>query len=137
MGGTDQMDQNVRGKKWYWPLLTWIFDVALQNIWILYNRSRKQKISQLECKREVATVYLKKFNNLPKGSGRQASSLESSDSRVSDNSRFDHLDHLIQQTIENKRRGCARKACNSTVRTMCLKCKVVLCISSFAPYHTC
>ncbi|XP_025407777.1 piggyBac transposable element-derived protein 3-like [Sipha flava] len=38
MGGTDQMDQNlgcyrigVRGKKWYWPLVTWMFDIAMQN----------------------------------------------------------------------------------------------------------
>jgi len=45
MGGTDQIDQNlgcyrigVRGKKWYWPLVTWMFDVAMQNSWILYNK---------------------------------------------------------------------------------------------------
>lgn len=34
MGGTDQMDQNIgyyriaiNGKKWYWPLVTWMFEL--------------------------------------------------------------------------------------------------------------
>ncbi|KAJ8940586.1 hypothetical protein NQ314_010664 [Rhamnusium bicolor] len=68
MGSTDQMDQNlscyrigIRGKRWYWPILTWMFDVALQNSWVLYNRTGRPKISQPEFKREVANVYLKKY----------------------------------------------------------------------------
>lgn len=76
MGGTDKMDQNLacyrvgtRGKKWYWPLHTWMLDVAMQNSWLLYNKSRKQKVSQLECRREVANVYLQRYQVLPKGPG--------------------------------------------------------------------
>lgn len=54
MGGTDQMDQNIacyhigiRGKKWYWPLITWMFDVAIQNSWILYNKTSNKKYLSL------------------------------------------------------------------------------------------
>jgi len=73
MGGTDQMDQNIacyrigiRGKKWYWPLITWMFDVALQNSWILYNKAGGTKINQLDFKREIVNVNLKSYQTMPK-----------------------------------------------------------------------
>jgi len=38
MGGTDRMDENIamyrigiRGKKWWWPLFTWLLDAAIHN----------------------------------------------------------------------------------------------------------
>lgn len=44
MGGTDQMDDNinlyrigVRGKKWWWPIFTWLLDAAIQNAWAIYK----------------------------------------------------------------------------------------------------
>lgn len=50
MGGTDQMNQNigkyrigVRGKKWCWPLFTWLLDVAINNSWTLYNNTNSKK----------------------------------------------------------------------------------------------
>lgn len=143
MGGTDQMDQNVscyrigiRGKKWYWPLITWMLDVAIQNSWLLYNKAKQVKISQLEFKREVATTYLRRYQVLPKGAGRPSASLAStSDSRISDFIRFDRTDHLIQQTENKKKRRCAQNNCKSIVRTMCSKCNVGLCIDCFIPFH--
>lgn len=142
MGGTDQMDQNVncyrigiRGKKWYWPILTWIFDVAIQNSWILYNKSHEKKISGLEFRREVANVYLQKYKILPKGPGRPSTAHGSTtDSRVSDEVRFDRIDHWVQ-SVEKKRR-CAYKTCKSTPRTICSKCNVGLCVQCFLLYHT-
>lgn len=42
MGGTDRMDQNInqyriniRNRKWYWPLFTWIIDASINNAWYL------------------------------------------------------------------------------------------------------
>lgn len=42
MGGTDRMDQNIsqyrisiRSKKWYWAILSWLIDMAVQNAWLL------------------------------------------------------------------------------------------------------
>ena len=41
MGGMDRTDENiarycigVRGKKWWWPLFTWLLDAAIHNAWI-------------------------------------------------------------------------------------------------------
>lgn len=76
MGGTDQMDANlnvyrigIRGKKWWWPIFTWLVDVCVQNAWIIYKNLHPD-ISQLVFRREITQVYLKKFQNLPKSSGR-------------------------------------------------------------------
>lgn len=64
MGGTDQMDANVgayriaiRGKKWWWPIFTWLCDVAISNGWALI-RSTGSNITQLEFRRQIAQSYL-------------------------------------------------------------------------------
>lgn len=144
MGGTDQMDQNIscyrigiRGKKWYWPLITWMFDVALQNSWILYNKTGRKKISQLDFKREIVNVYLRKYQNIPKATGRPSSCSFLTDSRISDSIRFDRIDHLIKPTDDKKKKRCAGKHCKSIMRTMCVKCNVGLCVDCFIPFHTC
>ncbi|KAJ4441104.1 hypothetical protein ANN_10954, partial [Periplaneta americana] len=48
MGGIDRGDQNVslyrtsiRGKKWYFPIIAHLIDVAEQNTWLLYRRNEK------------------------------------------------------------------------------------------------
>lgn len=65
MGGTDQMDANIkvyrtgiRGKKWWWPIFTWLVDSCVQNAWITY-RKHNPNVTQLMFRREVAQVYLK------------------------------------------------------------------------------
>lgn len=143
MGGTDQMDQNVacyrigiRGKKWYWPIVTWLLDMSLQNSWILYNKIKKEKISQLDFKREVANAYIIKYGTASKGAGRPSTSCASSaDSRISNEIRFDRIDHLVKRTEDNKKRRCAKRTCSSIVRTMCSKCKIALCLDCFASFH--
>lgn len=143
MGGTDQMDQNlscyrvgIRSKKWYWPLITWMLDVAIQNSWILYNKVTKKRIPQLDFKREVACVYLRTYGALPKAAGRSSCSPASTDSRVSDSIRFDRIDHLPRHIEEKKKRRCALRGCTSIVRTECVKCNVGLCIDCFIPFHS-
>ncbi|KAG5887401.1 hypothetical protein JTB14_001591 [Gonioctena quinquepunctata] len=144
MGGTDQMDQNlacyrigIRGKKWYWPSFTWLLDVAMQNSWLLYNKSRKQKLPQKDFRREVAKVYLKKYQVLPKGAGRWATSIGSpSTCRISNDIRFDRTDHFVKHTDGNKKKGCAATTCKSIIRTMCVKCDVALCVDCFIPFRS-
>ncbi|KAI4462958.1 transposase is4 [Holotrichia oblita] len=143
MGGTDQMDQNIgcyrigiRGKKWYWSIFSWMLDVALQNSWILYNKARQSKITQLEFTREITTVYLQKYQSLPIAAGRPYSAPGSSvDGRISDSIRFDRKDHLVCHTEQKKKRRCARNTCKSIVRTVCSKCNVGLCVDCFIPFH--
>ncbi|XP_046684893.1 piggyBac transposable element-derived protein 3-like [Homalodisca vitripennis] len=49
MGGTDLMDEDIsthrigiRGKKWWWPLFTWLIDLGTTNAWRLLRLSGKQ-----------------------------------------------------------------------------------------------
>ena len=67
MGGTDQMDKNVngrrigiRGKKWWWPIFTWSIDVAIQNSWLLYRKANAP-IPLLDFRRQIVRHYLTRY----------------------------------------------------------------------------
>lgn len=143
MGGTDLMDENVaryrisiRGKKWWWCLFSWLVDTAVHNAWQLHKKSGGG-MAQLTFRREIATSYLRTFGVASKGPGRVAASKSSlSYNRVADGLRYDRLDHLLIPTPEKKRRRCAGEGCIASVRTMCKKCNVGLCIDCFAIFHT-
>lgn len=125
MGGTDQMDANInvykigiRGKKWWWPIFTWLIDCCIQNSWIIY-RKHNPSVTQLQFRREIAQIYFKRFQNLPKSG-----------------IRYDRIDHIIEYVPNNKRRRCAGNHMpSSAVRTQCLKCNVGLCINCFGDNH--
>nr|CAI5831573.1 unnamed protein product [Callosobruchus analis]CAI5839620.1 unnamed protein product [Callosobruchus analis] len=142
MGGTDRMDEDlaryrisIRSKKWYWSILTWLVDAAIQNAWILYKCSGRQT-TNLNFRRELATTYLRKFKNVSKGSGRPSASKNSVTlNRVSDDLRYDHVDHLIEHVPNKKRRRCAGEGCSSVGRTQCGKCGIGLCVECFAIFH--
>lgn len=138
MGGTDRMDQDVarnrisiRGKKWYWPLLTWLIDASVHNAWTLYKCAGK-KTTNLQFKRNIANTYLKRFGTPPKQKGRPSSS----NSAYNDELRFDGMNHLVESTPNKRRRRCALHTCKSSVRTQCRKCNRGLCVDCFVPYHT-
>ena len=135
MGGIDRMDQNIgqyrkniRNRKWYWPLFTWLLDVAIHNAWLLYRT--QNEISHLNFRREVVQVYLKRYSVPPKGPGRNPSLTNINDLR------YDRLDHLIQKVSDEKGRRCAGSNCKTKARTQCRKCDVGLCLDCFIPYHT-
>lgn len=141
MGGTDRMDQNVgqyriqiRNRKWYWSLFTWLIDISIQNAWCLYRKSGNQ-ISQLDFRRTIVQVYLKKYSTAPKGTGRTPLSTSNAQ-QIADEIRYDRMDHLIEKIPNNKRRRCAGNSCKSSTRTQCRKCGVGLCIDCFISYHT-
>ncbi|KAL4132154.1 hypothetical protein QTP88_009361 [Uroleucon formosanum] len=128
MGGTDQMDQNiatyrigVRGKKWWWPIFTWLLEIPMNNSWTLYKKANSKQITQLEFRRELVQKYLQRYGVARIGAGRPSRSLSSSDSRVSDDIRYDRMDHLVTYTQEKKRKRCAKDGCKSVGRTMCVK----------------
>lgn len=133
MGGTDRMNQNigayrisVRGKKWYWPIFTWLIDVCIQNAWIMLKEHKK--ITQLEFRRQLATTYLTRHGVPPLSAGRKPRI----ENQLHDLLRFDGIDHWIVKT--ESRRRCSFK-CGSRVATECLKCEVGLCIDCFLKYH--
>lgn len=133
MGGTDLMDQaiaayriGIRGKKWYWPIFTWLIDVAMHNAWYLGRKNCQ--ISALEFRREIVQAYLIKYKTNIKIPGRI-----SLKRNILPDVRFDRIDHFV---ISCNRRRCAGLGCKSFGRTMCQKCDVGLCINCFASYHT-
>jgi len=133
MGGTDLMDQavaayriGIRGKKWYWPIFTWLIDAALHNAWYICRKNKP--ISALNFRREIVQIYLTKYKTPAKAAGR----ISLSRNLIPD-IRLDRMDHFV---ISCNRRRCAGIGCKSFGRTMCQKCDVGLCIKCFAPYHT-
>jgi hypothetical protein len=49
MFGVDRIDQNnnhlriaIGGKNWNWPVVTWLLDTGVQNVWQLHKRSGEQ-----------------------------------------------------------------------------------------------
>ena len=143
MGGVDLMDEainnyriGVRGKKWYWPIFTWLIDACLANAWHLHRKGHKD-VTQLQYRREIAQAWLIKFGTAKKVGGRPATSISSlSCNRVSDDIRYDGRDHFVVMTLENKRRHCAGDGCSSSGRTMCEKCNVGLCVDCFKIFHS-
>lgn len=76
MGGTDRMDNNVsnyrtnvRGNKWYFPIVTWLLDVAVQNGWLLH-KSTGGSLTLFQFRRAIAVAYLESYGTEPKGPGR-------------------------------------------------------------------
>lgn len=137
MGGTDRMDQDIarnrisiRGKKWYWPLLTWLIDAAVQNAWTLYKCSGR-KMTNLKFRRQLVRTYLRRYGVPIKRKGRRSHKEQSSD-----DPRFDGINHLVEATPKKLRRRCVNETCKSSVRTQCKKCNKGLCIDCFVPYHT-
>nr|CAH7726537.1 unnamed protein product [Callosobruchus chinensis] len=141
MGGTDQMDANlnvyrigVRGKKWWWPIFTWLVDVSIQNAWIL-QKSDGRNMSQLEFRRQIAQCWLTRYKNMPKHCGRPQSTGQSS-ARILPAIRYDRLDHFVEYVPNGKRRRCAGdNHKGSAVRTQCQKCGLGLCVDCFSSFH--
>lgn len=136
MGGTDRMDQdiarnriNIRGKKWYWPLLTWLIDAAVHNAWTLYKNSGR-KMTNFKFKRILARTYMQRYGTLPKSKGLPCNQ------ELPNEPRYDGFNHFVIPTPNKMRRRCAMEKCKSSVRTQCKKCDVGLCIHYFVPFHT-
>ena len=133
MGGVDKMDWNVqkyrirvRGKKWYFHLVTNAVDVALVNahaIYCLSNAHAIYCIPLLDYRRTVARAYPATSSPYsdPKKAGRLSLAGASSsriplDVRAAGN-------HYIGKTEGGKQRKCAvcKKKCEKTMQ--CLQCR--------------
>ncbi|XP_017472568.1 PREDICTED: piggyBac transposable element-derived protein 3-like, partial [Rhagoletis zephyria] len=115
MGGVDRSDQNIglyrtsiRGKKWYFPLITHCVDLAIQNAWHLH-RNNGGVLDLLKFKRRIATVLLTQNRKPPSTSRGRPSALVNIDIR------YDRLDHLI--IIQPKQTRCGE--CHDRTTTRC------------------
>ncbi|XP_049948076.1 piggyBac transposable element-derived protein 3-like [Schistocerca serialis cubense] len=143
MGGVDRMDENIamcriniRNKKWYWALHSWLIDVSVHNAWQL-KKGTGARTTQPEFRREIVQVYLKRYTNPVNGAGSPSiSPMCGYKSHVPSDIRYDGIKHYIKKT--EKKRRCVRLYCkqkSSAVRSKCGKCDVGLCLECFEVYH--
>ena len=135
MGGVDRFDQNnnhlrisIGGKKWYWSVITWLLDTAVQNAWQLSKKAGSE-LSLLDFKREIVCTILRGAS-----SSRRSSQSGPLGARPGDNVRYDRLDHL--PVWRSQRRLCAMEECKVKCVTFCDKCDRALCKDHFKSYHT-
>jgi DNA excision repair protein ERCC-6 len=114
MGGVDMADANIarcrtsiRGKKWYYPIVLYLLDVAVSNAWLLYRQSSRKHLTLATFRAEVAANLLASSH-----SGRKLPN------QVSSLTRYDGQDHLIVHCEKQLR--CA--VCNNNASFMCEKC---------------
>ncbi|XP_028656905.1 piggyBac transposable element-derived protein 3-like [Erpetoichthys calabaricus] len=140
MGGVDKMDRNVqkyrikvRGKKWYFPLLTNAIDVALVNSHALYCLANGA-IPLLDFRTYVARAYLALSSRIsdPKKAGRKSFS-KPAKSHVPVDIRTSGTGHYIECTEMGKQRKCA--VCKTNARKQCCKCNVELHVECFPVWH--
>lgn len=132
MGGVDRSDQNIslyriaiRGKKWYFSLITHCIDLAIQNAWQLY-RNDGGKMDQLSFRRRIATAMLSQ-NKKPFSYQRgRPSRHENVDIR------YDQIDHYVIRQPKQTRCG----QCHERATTRCQKCDIAVHVQCFLDYHT-
>lgn len=122
MGGVDLFDNainnyriRIRGKKWYWPLITNAIDAAMVNAWKLHCLCRKyetqQPMSQHEFRVQVCESIMVKSKYHHPG--------KNSASSTQLTLRYDRYDHFIGKL--NTRHRCPQ--CGGKTEYGCLKCK--------------
>ncbi|XP_039287759.1 piggyBac transposable element-derived protein 3-like [Nilaparvata lugens] len=114
MGGVDRMDENVakmrvniRGKKWYWQLLSFLLNVSMNNAWQLYRwnvKTKPQQLDLLNFTRTICLSYLQKYAQRP-SIGRPRRLVAAVEKRVTEHVRFDEVNHII--TKNEKQTRCA------------------------------
>ncbi|CAK9801055.1 PiggyBac transposable element-derived protein 3 [Anthophora plagiata] len=139
MGGVDKLDWNVnkyrikiRGKKWYFPILTSIIDTTVVNAYVLYCHANKVT-SLLKFRRNIARAYLQRASpSNPKNRGRPSLQKQAS-KRVPESVRTDPIGHYLERTLQGKQRKCA--VCKTNVRKQCGKCNVGLHVDCMEKWH--
>lgn len=129
MGGVDLMDNiisnyqiSIRGKKWYTPIIFWMFDAAVSNAWVL-SKAYGCKFDKLEFTRQIVERLCTTYGKKPKKSGPLSR-------RTSQIDRHTGL-HLVE--TGQRRRNCAY--CKNKTVTACQSCDVPLHDKCFISFH--
>lgn len=137
MGGVDLFDNamnnyriRVRGKKWYWPLLTNALDAAMVNAWKLHCMCRKlegvAQMSQLDFRVSVVEALVTIPESRCCASGKVVNNAQQLAMRTN---KFNHIVNKI-----GKRGRCGQ--CGGKTEFGCSKCKVNLHPKNcFAQFH--
>ena len=132
MIGVDRMDQNVsnyriamRDKKWYFCLVSYMFDIYINNAWRLHKICDENTMDLLHFRRYIARTYLSQYAKPPhKGlRGRPQQTLS--------DIRYDGNNHWVVPQVKQTR--CAH--CHAKTTTRCEKCDIGLHVKCFKEYH--
>ena len=136
-GGTYMTDQNIscyqtaiRTGKWWWPILSWMVDVTVQNARLICS-SEHRDMSELDFQEWIGRTNLKQVEPR-RWSGRP----KVSSFNVLPDVGFDKMRHYIIP-LERLARKCAKEGCKSRPYQGYVKCGVGLCIKCMLcmPYH--
>lgn len=143
MGGVDHHDWlaahyaiGIRGKKWYFPLITHGIQMAVVNAWLIYKRVNPTAVPLLQFTRCITTEYMaltqgtKVVLSRPRAPGARATARATPSGS---GGRYDNIGHFPAKRT-NKRR-CQGDGCKSRPLTFCAKCDVILCSNCFTEYH--
>ena len=138
MGGIDRADQNIalyrisiRGKKWYFPIISQLIDVAEQNAWQLHKENGG-KLDHLHFRRRIVTAILESSRRVVHSRGRPSST-----SKI--DSRYDKIEHYVADlpvdNLAGRKKQLNCRHCKKKCTTECIKCAVPLHVSCFIAYH--
>ncbi|KAF2888687.1 hypothetical protein ILUMI_17486 [Ignelater luminosus] len=141
MGRVDQHDWllekhhiPIRGKKWYWCLITRIIDMAIVNACQLYIKVEQKPLSIKEFRRPIAVPYLQLGHGSRVAKERPISTPSASRTHVPGDVRFEGKNHLIKKREQQRR--CQYSNCKGWPLTYCSRCLVTLCTACFPLYYT-
>lgn len=141
MAGVDRMDQNIatyminlRSKKWWWPLFTFVVDAAVNNAFQLYrNRNLnpgEQRMDALGLRRAIVDAYYRMHRKVPSTTLFPGNRVLHNPSK---NLQFDGKNHWI---VKGSQRRCSLTGCKGTSKYFCEKCNVGLHPECFKVYHS-
>jgi hypothetical protein len=137
MGGVDRLDQNINhlririgGKKWYYCIVTWLLDTAVQNAWQLHRKSGGN-LSALNFRIEMVCVILRSASEARKRVLSGGKVTTPGDDKL----RYDCVGHFVV-VRRDLRRVCAYEGCKTRCQTFCDKCDRALCADHFKEFHT-
>ena len=136
MGGVDRLDQNVsyyrvgiRSKKWYFQLIAFGIDAAVQNSWQLYRKEPGNKEDGLGFRRKIVQAYLLAAKTRQQYKTRR--NPKKIASRVPETIRYDNRNHHITHAANQSL--CA--VCKRNSRSKCAKCDVNLHNACWKDFH--
>lgn len=139
MGGVDRMDENIasyriniRNKKWYWPMVSYLLSVSMNNGWLLYRmnpKGRQEYMDFLGFTRYVVRAYLAKYKVSRPSAGRPSTKVSS---RVLAEVRYSQRGHFLI-TVEKQVR-CAQ--CGKATRKKCKVCQVGIHTNCNEEFHS-
>lgn len=139
MGGVDLFDNAmnnyriaIRGKKWYWPLVTNGIDAAMVNAWKLHCFLQKFADKRSHAKKSSAMSQIEFRVYVTESLLQQSKPAKYREPVLLPSVRSDQVDHVIIRSDGNRVR-C--RGCKKHTFFVCAKCNVALHPKCFAEFH--